>query len=171
VLRDAHPLLARTPRFQTAHHTINGFDMLAEAALTLWAHDEAAGRARWEPMAALAVSRLVSYARTFPIGRTIARTWEGTLAARRGRPAAAERAWRTALATADAVPIPFNTARLHAECAAQAAPGSDRRTTHGAQALRGFDALGAVAEVARVRRLLDASPPAAAAPSAPAPAA
>ncbi|MCU0648394.1 MAG: AAA family ATPase [Gemmatimonadaceae bacterium] len=171
LLRDALPRLARTPRFQTAHHTLNGFDMLAEATLTLWAIDAARDPARarqtWERHASLAVQRLTAYARTFPIGRTIAATWRGTLAARRGDARGAARAWREGLAHVETLPIPFNAARLHAEIAAHPDCFDAPTAPHLEQALAGFRALGATFEVERVSRL--AAPPVAPeAPSAPA---
>nr|MCU0635203.1 hypothetical protein [Gemmatimonadaceae bacterium] len=174
VLRDAWPRLQQTPRVQTAHHTLNGFDTLAEACLTLWQHDAvrdaAAARRQWAPQATLAVTRLAAYARTFPIGRTIAATWRGTLAARQGNARGARTAWADGLAAVERVSVPFNAARLHAELAAHPDITGAEAAPHRERALAMFRALGAAVEVARVSRL-GASPAAASPPSTHAPAA
>ena len=89
------------------------YAMTAEVALALWLDSRARGegdRGPWRAMATEAVRYLGRFARVFPIGEPRARLHHGLLAWTAGRPGAARRDWRAALAAAERLGMRYEQA-------------------------------------------------------------
>jgi tetratricopeptide (TPR) repeat protein len=111
--------------------------------------------------AARVVRAARSYARLFPIGRPQALLAEGSLAWTRGRHREAHARWRQALAVAQRLEMPYETARAHAEIGRHLAPDAPTRHEHLAQAAAIFAQIGATWDGAAVRAARDSVPAAA----------
>src|SRR5215216_3428579 len=89
------------------------YAMTAEVALALWLDSLARGEGDagpWPVMASQGVGYLGRFARVFPIGEPRARLHHGLLAWTAGRPAAARRDWRAALAAAERLGMRYEQA-------------------------------------------------------------
>jgi hypothetical protein len=85
--------------------------MTAEVATALWLDRRAAGDAGpWRAMATEAVDHLGRYAKVFTIGEPRHQLYRGLLAWTAGRPAAARRDWRAALAAAERLGMRYDQA-------------------------------------------------------------
>jgi tetratricopeptide (TPR) repeat protein len=89
------------------------YAMTAEVAMALWLDRRGRGgdeTGPWRAMASEAVGHLGRYARVFPIGEPRHRLYRGLLAWSAGRPAAARRDWRAALAAAERLGMRYDQA-------------------------------------------------------------
>ncbi|HEX5881229.1 MAG TPA: AAA family ATPase [Actinomycetota bacterium] len=90
------------------------YAMTAEVATALWLDRRGDGgdgdAGPWRAMATEAVGHLGRYARVFPIGEPRHRLYRGLLAWTAGRPAAARRDWRAALAAAERLGMRYDQA-------------------------------------------------------------
>lgn len=99
--------------FQDSYFTLPGYTGAAETYLTLW--EAGYEWPKQKQRARQAVKAFTSFARTFPIGRPGAGLYTGRYEWLRGRPKRARRAWDKALAAAEQLAMPYETARLHCE--------------------------------------------------------
>ena len=129
------------------------------AALTYCAHwqralvrapGEAAEYARkaWE-----ACARLKRFALTHPLGQPAALRCVGLAHALAGHPRRARAAWRSAVARARRLEMPYEEALAHRELARRAPPSSPERAQHLRDALELFSRLGCPRDVAELEAL------------------
>jgi class 3 adenylate cyclase/tetratricopeptide (TPR) repeat protein len=128
--------------------TFLGYAGAAEVYLELWETEQPVHDA--EGRANEALRSLGAYARVFPIGRARHATLEGRRAWLRGRHGEALRRWRSALATAEALAMPYESGVAHYELGRHLPPSDTDRATHLQAAHEIFEALGAAPAVRRV---------------------
>jgi tetratricopeptide (TPR) repeat protein len=152
-------LIVRSP--PVAYWTQQGIAATAEVFLALLeatSELDSRGRSRLVPRAESACAGLQRYARRFPLGRPPAALWLGTRAWLSGRPRRATRLWRRAIETAVRLDTPYERGRAHLEIARTSPPDAADRGHHLHEAIDVFARIGAVADLARARAQLDASP-------------
>jgi eukaryotic-like serine/threonine-protein kinase len=123
-------------RAPTAHYLLEGYAGVAEVHLALWeAGQDSSDTSR---PARRACRDLRGFARIFPIGKPRARLWQGRLAHLSGQTERAQAAWRTGLAAAERLGMPFEAALAHAELGRHAAgtPQGDRHLEQAQTLLR-----------------------------------
>jgi len=127
-----------------AYWTQQGTAAAAEVLLTALERcpPGAAERGALARDAALACAGLRRYARRFPLGRAHASLWTGLLQWLTGRTRHAMRTWRTAIARAQALGLPYEEARAHREIGRHLSPHDAQRSAHFAKAQALFEQLG-----------------------------
>ena len=109
------------------NYCINAYLRLAETAVDLFrTAPTAVERQRWGRRAEGACKMVESSARVFPIARPGAALQRGRLEVLSGRSRAARERWRSALALAGKLELPYHEARLH-EALASSLPETDPR--------------------------------------------
>jgi hypothetical protein len=94
------------------------------------------------------------YARINPPARARALLWQGCAEWLRGRPKAANAAWRRCLLEAERFALPYEIARVHFEIGRRLTAADPLRHDHLMEAQRGFRHLKADAEIRRVAAAL-----------------
>ncbi len=148
-------LLADLPRFATAHHLLYGLDTFSEAILLLWEREAPEpGSAAWKAhagRAALALSRMKGYARSFSIGVPAAANRRALWHWLHGRHAKAIAAWQQSIAAAERMRIPYEAAKAHLELARHLPLGAAGRRSHAEAGAAIFERLGAAGGLSRCR--------------------
>jgi class 3 adenylate cyclase/tetratricopeptide (TPR) repeat protein len=127
---------------------LDGFISVAEIALARW--EARAGDQAARADARRACAALRRHVRVFPIGRPYLALYEGRAAWLAGRPRAAQRAWRAALAAARRLAMPYEQGLIHAEWGRRSSLGDPARAAHLARAAELFRHLGAARDLAAV---------------------
>ena len=126
-----------------AFWTQQGTAGAAEVLLTLLERcQEPEQRRALADQAALACSAMRRFARRFPLGRGHALLWRGLLEWLTGHTRRALKTWRSAIAAAQALGLPYEQARAHLEIGRHLPLGDRERATHLDQAQMLFEQLG-----------------------------
>lgn len=149
-------LIAHTP-IPTAYYLFEGYAGVAEVFLALWevsqspsSTDDPPDRDQRDPLARRAqqaCTHLHAFARVFPIGKPRAWLFQGGYEWLAGRPAQARSAWRTSLACATRLGMPYEQARAH-EMLGRHRSGESHHA-HLEQARELFRGMGATADAER----------------------
>lgn len=150
--RSAARLLSDIP-VPTAYYLIEGYAGFAETYLSLW---EASGgqvnrRAALAQQARQACDALAHFARTFPIGRPRSLLCRGWYTWLDNKPAQALAIWRSGLAAAERMQMPYEQGLAHGEIGRHAT--GYQRHYHLKCAHQIFTRLGAAEDIARIERL------------------
>jgi class 3 adenylate cyclase/tetratricopeptide (TPR) repeat protein len=153
-------LMNELPRTPTAHHLMNGLDTFSDLILRFWAlesppHGSAAWR-RWARHAAMATTRMSSFAKVFTIGSPMATQRQALQHWLHGRHAKALKTWKYAITEGERTRIPFETAKAHFELARHLPPSDPEHRHHTLQAIAIFQRIGAYGLAERARSLASA---------------
>ena len=102
-------------------------------------------------MAGEACKRLGRYSRVFPIGKPRASLWKGVNDWVSGRTAKAREAWKTGLAFAEQLDMPYDQGLAHFEIGRHLEPEDGSRREHLERAARIFDQVGAEYDLAHAQ--------------------
>ena len=138
------------------NYNLEGYAGATEVFLSCWENRQDSGIAI-EPeirlSALIGCSSLERFAGVFPIARARARICRGLACWLSGKRGKARRLWRSAIAEAERLSMPFEHARALTELGRHAIPGDPGRVRGLAEAADLFTAIGAVSEVERVEQL------------------
>ncbi len=146
-------LLAKLPRFATAHHVLYGLDTFSEAILLLWEREAPEpGSPSWKrhaSRAALGISRMKGYAQGFSIGAPAAANRQAFGHWLHDRRAKAIAAWKHAIADAERMHIPYESGKAHLELARHLPLGAAERRSHAEAGAAVFGRIGAPRALSR----------------------
>jgi tetratricopeptide (TPR) repeat protein len=135
----------------TAAQVLEGYVDLADVYLAMWEHADARDTTI-RGSVKQALKALQGFAKTFPIGRPSLLRLQGLYARLAGNPVQADQLWRTSLAEAERLSMPYEQALTHYEIGRWMSGGDRQKELNRAQEL--FQQLGASYDAARVKDLM-----------------
>jgi hypothetical protein len=135
------------------YYSLNGYFGVARTYLTLWEQSTGTDGLDLPKLTSQACQALRRYSRIFPVGRPSSFICDGLSLWLRGKHRRAFARWRKGLTAAQRMKLPYAEGLLHFELARHLSTEDVNRTNHVDAALRQFERLDAVFDLAAARLL------------------